>query len=126
MWSDLFYRLRAIFRRKAVEHELDDELSFHISCQRDKHIAAGLSPIEAERRARLEFGGIDRAKEACRDERAISFADTTIQDIRYAIHKLRKSLHHHREERVKCTKGCVITFGHFSLQRFWSQFERDA
>ena len=28
LWSDLRYRLRVVFRRRAVERELDEELRF--------------------------------------------------------------------------------------------------
>lgn len=30
MWSELLYRLRALLRGSAVEHELDDEIRFHV------------------------------------------------------------------------------------------------
>jgi putative ABC transport system permease protein len=91
MLDDLRYRLRAIFRRGALERELDDELRFHL----EHHIAAemknGHSREEAERRARLIFGGIDRAKEASRDVRGVSPLEILSRDLRYAIRLLLKS-----------------------------------
>src|SRR5262245_10880856 len=91
MWSDLLHRLRALFRRKQVEAELDDELRFHFERAVDKHLAAGLTREQAVRRARLAFGGIEQVKEECRDARGISFLETTLQDVRYALRVLRKS-----------------------------------
>jgi putative ABC transport system permease protein len=91
MLDDLRYRLRAIFRRGALERELDDELRFHL----EHHIAAemkkGHSREEAERRARLTFGGVDRAKEASRDARGVSPLEVLLRDLRYAIRLLLKS-----------------------------------
>jgi putative ABC transport system permease protein len=91
MLDDLRYRLRAIFRRGALERELDDELRFHL----EHHIAAemknGHSREEAERRARLIFGGVDRAKEASRDARGVSPLEILSRDLRYAIRLLLKS-----------------------------------
>jgi hypothetical protein len=41
MLSDLLYRIRALFRRKTVEIELDDELRFHLERQMEKRLRAG-------------------------------------------------------------------------------------
>ena len=60
MLTDLLYRLRAIFRRKAVEEELDEELRFHLEHQVEKESKGALTRGEAMRRTRLAFGGLDR------------------------------------------------------------------
>lgn len=91
MFDDLRIRLRAFFRRDAVEHELDEELQFHVDRQVDKLKAAGLSEDDALRRARLMFGASDGVREACRDERGVNLIDHTVQDLRYAIRLLRAS-----------------------------------
>jgi len=89
--SDLLIRVRALFRRKAVETELDDELRFHLERQVQKHVQGGLSREEAQRRARVEFGGIELAKEECRDARGINFIGSLVQDLRFGLRVLRKS-----------------------------------
>ena len=43
---DLFLRVRALMFPNRVERELDEELAFHIARETQKHIAAGVSPIE--------------------------------------------------------------------------------
>src|SRR5262249_23578792 len=91
MLTDLAFRLRALFRRKAVEQELDDELRFHLEKQVDKHMAAGLSPAEAARRARLELGGVAQIKEECRDARGVTMVEEVVQDLRYGLRQLRKN-----------------------------------
>jgi len=40
-------RLRSLFRRSAVEQELDEELQYHIERQTEVLIASGLRPDEA-------------------------------------------------------------------------------
>ena len=85
MLSDLLLRVRSLFRRGAVERELDEELRFHIEQQVEKHVRAGLTHEEAVRRTRLEFGGLGRVKEDCRESRGITFLETMGQDIRYAL-----------------------------------------
>src|ERR1700735_2060757 len=91
MFSDILIRLRALFRREAVESELDDELRFHFEQQVEKYVQAGLPRQEARRQARLEFGGADKIKEECRDARGVRFFETLAQDVRYAFRALRKS-----------------------------------
>ncbi len=63
MLDDLRYRLRAIFRRGALERELDDELRLPSRTSHQGRDEERPSREEAERRARLTFGGVDRAKE---------------------------------------------------------------
>jgi putative ABC transport system permease protein len=88
---DLLYRSRALFRRDAVEAELDEELREHFERQVETYIAAGLTCEEAQRRTRLEFGGLDQVKEECRDARGVSFTETLLQDIRFSLRLLRKT-----------------------------------
>ena len=91
MLDDLFIRLRALFQRKAVETELDEELRFHFEQHVEKFLAAGLTREEATRRARLEFGGLDQVKEECRDARGTHFIESFLQDLYYGLRMLRKS-----------------------------------
>lgn len=83
--------LRAILQRSRVEREMDAELRFHIEAYAEDLVRRGVAREEALRRARLEFGGVERAKEECRDARGASFIETLVQDIRFASRILRKS-----------------------------------
>src|SRR5437868_2960874 len=91
LWSDVRYRLRALVRRADVERELDDELRFHLAREAERYEQLGYSRAEAERRARLAFGGVDRAKEESRDGRGTIWLDTVMQDLRYAMRGLRRT-----------------------------------
>ena len=102
LWSDLRFRLRAIFRRSAVERELDDELRFHVEREAEKYIRAGLSRAEAFRHARIALGGIDRTKEESRDARGTILLESIVQDARYAMRGLRA--------KPGFTAGVLLTF----------------
>jgi predicted permease len=91
MLSDLLYRWRALFRRKSMEAELDEELRAHLEHQVEKYVQAGLTRAEATRRARLELGGLDQVKEECRDARGVNLVETLLQDVRYGLRVLRKN-----------------------------------
>jgi predicted permease len=84
-------RLRAIVRPQRAEHDLHDELSFHVAMQTQANVQNGLSKAEAERRARVSLGGIEQAKERSRDVRPLRWLDTLAQDLRYAQRSLRRA-----------------------------------
>src|SRR5438045_4696449 len=83
--------LRALLRRSRMEREMDAELRFHIEAFAEDLVRNGVPREEALRRARIEFGGIERAKEECRDARGISLFDGLTQDFLYAVRTLRKN-----------------------------------
>jgi hypothetical protein len=85
MLSDLVVRLRSLFRRRTVEVELDDELTFHLTHLTEKFIRDGLTPDEARRRAAVELGGLEQTKEECRQARGISLVEHLMQDSAYAL-----------------------------------------
>src|SRR5579862_1754479 len=91
MISDLLFRLRALFRRGAMEAEMDEELLSHFEKQVAKHVASGMTREEAVRHARIEFGGYEQIKEECRDARGVGLVEATVQDLRYALRMLRNS-----------------------------------
>jgi putative ABC transport system permease protein len=91
MLSDLWIRVRALLRRGKVESELDDELRFHLERQVEKYVQSGLSREEAQRRARMEFGGYEQVKEEYRDARGVSPIETLTHDIGYGLRALRSN-----------------------------------
>ena len=84
-WSRVRSSLRAITQRSRVENEMDAELRFHMEAYAEDLVRNGVPPQEALRRARLEFGGIENAKEECREARGVHFAETLLQDLRYGL-----------------------------------------
>jgi hypothetical protein len=80
-----------LFRRARTEKQLDAELRFHLEQQVADHVATGMTPEEARRRARLEFGGLDQVKEECGDVGVARFVETLIQDVRYGLRQLRRN-----------------------------------
>ncbi len=90
MLGDLLFRLRTLVRRGRVEDDLDDELRFHLERAVEQHVARGLSPREARRRARLAFGPIDAVKDDCRQSWGIRQLDILRRDLDSALRLIRK------------------------------------
>lgn len=91
LWNRLRFWLLAILGRARMESEMDAELRFHIEARAEDLVRNGTPRAEALRRARVEFGGIERAKEECRDARGTNFVESLIQDLRFGLRMLRKS-----------------------------------
>jgi putative ABC transport system permease protein len=89
MFSDWMLRLRALFRRAAVEDEIDAGLQSHVDRQAQAHFTRALDGDEARRRARLEFGGLDQTKEEYRDARGVRAINRLRRDLRFSLRSLR-------------------------------------
>ncbi|HEY1309062.1 MAG TPA: ABC transporter permease [Vicinamibacterales bacterium] len=79
-----------IWHRRRLEQQLHKELQFHVDQYTADLIDHGLDPTEAERRARLELGGVEQIKELCRDARGTRWFDDLVLDVRYTLRSLRK------------------------------------
>ncbi len=80
-----------VFRRRARERALVDEIDSHLAMHVDDNIRRGLSPDEARRQARLALGGLEAMKEAYRDQGTVPVVEHTIQDVRLALRQLGKN-----------------------------------
>jgi predicted permease len=74
-----------------MEKELDGELRFHFETQVADKINAGLTEAEARRATRLEFGGLEKIKEECRESRGTLWLVSIVQDLRFGTRILAKS-----------------------------------
>ena len=77
--------------RRRADELLDKELQFHLDEQIADYVADGLPPEEARRRALIELGGVELAKEECRDARPVRWLTQLIGDIRYGLRMLAHS-----------------------------------
>jgi putative ABC transport system permease protein len=83
--------LNRLLRRAKVEDQLEKELSFHLEQHTADLIEAGVDAREARRRARIALGGSEQVKELCRDARGTRWAEDSLQDLKYAARRLRRS-----------------------------------
>jgi putative ABC transport system permease protein len=91
MWRSIRSLFRVLAYRNDFEHGMDDELRFHIEQYTEELLRSGLSPEEASRRARIEFGGLNSVKADCRQARGLQLLDELSRELRYALRLLRKT-----------------------------------
>jgi predicted permease len=82
---------RAILQRHTMENAMEAEMRFHLDARTEELQRKGTSEAEARRLARLEFGGIDRHKEECRQSLGLRMSDEFRADLRYAFRVMRKN-----------------------------------
>lgn len=90
MLNRLRRKWRALVRRNVMERELDEELRYHLEREIERNVAGGMTSEEARLAALRSFGGVEQAKEQCRDARGISLVEDLWQDLRYGLRMLVK------------------------------------
>jgi predicted permease len=80
-----------VFRRAPEDPEIDEELRSHMLLRADDLERSGIDRAEAERRARLEFGGPVKVREECRDASGGNAVETLLHDVRFSLRILRKA-----------------------------------
>ena len=91
MLARLGHFLRGLFRRDQVESELRRELDGCVEMLVAEKVADGMSPQEARRAARLEFGRVDQVAERVRDVRPGAWIEQTVREIQRCIRSLARS-----------------------------------
>ena len=89
--DSLRFRISTLLRRSEIDAEMEEELRSHIQHRADDLERTGLDRSEAERRARIEFGGQVKYKEECHDALGNNFMEMLVQDVRFSLRVLRKS-----------------------------------
>ncbi len=87
----LISRCAALFGRKKLDADLDEELRLHIDLAVDENLKRGMTPQQARTAALKEVGGMTQTSEDYRLQRGLPFLEILAQDVRYALRQLRKS-----------------------------------
>ena len=90
-WNSFQQRFRSFFFRRKAECDLDDELTMHLELQVRKHLAAGMSEVEAYRLARVEFGCIESTREECREVDRWRWLDASTRNLKHCFRSLGRS-----------------------------------
>jgi predicted permease len=81
----------ALAHRSQTDREMNEELRAHVENRADDLERSGVPRAEAERRARIEFGGHEKFKEQCREALGPRLLEIFLQDLRFSLRMLRKS-----------------------------------
>jgi predicted permease len=87
----LLVRIAGIFRRRALDRQLNEELGFHLAMATEANLRRGMSAPDAALAARRELGGVAHTQEVYRDQRGLPMIELFFRDLRYALRALRHS-----------------------------------
>ena len=90
LWRQLRSGLRVLTRRPAADRELLDEVQHYFDEQVKELVRTGVSPAEARRTTRLRLGEPGSVREDVRAAGWETLLSTMLQDLRYAVRRLRK------------------------------------
>lgn len=74
--------------RSRFEQELNEELALHLDLQTEQLIEQGMSPEDARREARRQFGSLDRVREEVRETRCPSWLSDLGRDVQIGCRML--------------------------------------
>jgi predicted permease len=89
--ESLRFRIACLFKRSEMSAEMEEELRAHVQLRADDLERGGVARAEAERRARIEFGGHVKFKEESREAAGGTLLESLWMDLRFALRMLRKS-----------------------------------
>ncbi len=107
--------LRALFRKRQVEREMDEELREYLDAAAKDKMRSGMSREEATRAARVEMGSVDAVKEEIRSVGWESTLETIWQDLRFGLRVLRRNRGFTAVAALTLALGIGGTVGVFSL-----------
>jgi predicted permease len=82
---------RVVSRRSTFESDMEEEFRFHLAKRAEELMAAGLAPAEARRRARVEFGSLERYKTEGREARGLRHLEELRLEIRHTARSLSRT-----------------------------------
>lgn len=82
---------RSLLHRNSLEDEMQSEMRFHVESRAADLEASGLTPAQAMRQARIEFGPVATHKDGMRRSLGLRWFDELRGDLLYAIRMLRRS-----------------------------------
>jgi predicted permease len=84
-------RLKALWNRRRLDRDLEDELQFHLAMRAERRALDGLAAGEAAAAARRQFGNLSSIRESCRAVWTFVSLESLCRDFRYACRLLAKS-----------------------------------
>ena len=80
----MFSRFAAMFRQRALDRDLNDELRSHLEMAAEENRKRGMSNEEARRKAMRDFGGVTQVRETVRMREGWPFVENLRRDVLYA------------------------------------------
>ena len=107
---EAFSRALAVFRRRALDREFNEEFETHLTLLAEQNERRGLPRHEARRQAILQMGGLSSTKEFHRESRGLPPLERALE----ALHAVGKDCRHAARSLARArafTLVCVLSLG---------------
>jgi predicted permease len=84
-------RFVSVIRSDRLNHDLDDEMRFHLDARTEEYTRAGLSTEEARAQARRQFGSPALLRDASRDIKLLPRLESILRDVSFATRLWRRN-----------------------------------
>jgi predicted permease len=84
-------RVAAMFRRRRLDGELDEELRAHLEMAAEENRRRGMGADDAWRQALRDFGGVTQVRETVRMREGVVWVENLGRDVTYAVRQMRKA-----------------------------------
>ena len=113
--SELWRRLRVLFRRESFDSDLEEEIQAHLEMQAEENEEKGMPPEEARFAAQRQFGNPTLLKESSRELWGCPLLEQIWRDLRFALRMMAKSPVLTGLAVVSLALGIGLTTGIFSV-----------
>ena len=122
--TQLWLRLKTLFRRKQLDRDLQDEVAFHLAMREEKNRTDGITAGEERYAARRQFGNITQMKEATRELWTFASLESLWRDLTFALYafqspRICRHRHHHAgagHRRIHGDLQCDRKYPHGALR----------
>ena len=88
---ELLSRCAGLLHGRRLDGDLDQEVESHVDFAIEDNMRRGMTREQARTAALRAFGGVTQVKESYRAQRGVPFITVLLQDLRYAVRRLRTS-----------------------------------
>lgn len=88
VWEQLRVSLRMLFHRGRAAEQLDEELRYHLNCQIEENLAAGMNACEAREAALRSFGNPALLRDQAHATWRWNGLESFLHDLRYGVRAL--------------------------------------
>ena len=90
-WKTVASRVAAMFRRRTLGEETEEELCAHLEMAAEEHRRRGMGEDEARQKALRDFGGVTQVRERVWEREGLLWAENLRRDALYAMRQMRRS-----------------------------------
>jgi len=108
--QEVLSRLVAVFRRRALDQDFDEEFGAHIDLLTEQNQRRGLDRDQARRKAILQLGGLNATRDVLREARGLPRVERLLEWLRVSGHDLAYAVRSLAKARG-FTFVCIVSLG---------------